>query len=1146
MCGIAGYVGFDDPALLRSMCASLQHRGPDDEGFFEAPGVGLCIRRLSIIDLRTGKQPIANEAGDVHVVFNGEVYNYQELTDRLKRRGHRFSTTSDTETIVHLYEDEGLDFAVQLRGMFAIALWDARLRRLVLVRDRIGEKPLYYSYENSQLLFGSELKAILQARRPRQVDRQTVCDFLAVGYVPPPRTFYHGISKLPPGHELIFENGRIQTRPYWKHSADHNGAPSFDQACDRLADLLREAVQLCLKSDVEVGAFLSGGIDSSTIVALMRQFGSKVQTFSVGYSGTVRGFSELPYARRVADELGTRHHELVIGARPTMELLPRILWHYDEPHGEPTSVLVFLLSEFTRRYLKVAVGGTGGDEIFFGYPRHAAIRYLQYYRCLPCWFRSRLVERIVARWPESTLGSRFAKRVKRFVRGSDLPADEAYLTWISLLSVDVREALVTNATRAEAADPLGEAFLRRYLAGPDHRDLLGRAAALDVEGYLPEFQLAYMDRMSMAHGLEVRSPLCDYRLVEFVTSLPASYRLRGSRSKHIFKAVATRWIPRAISERRKVGFDSPIGQWAKTELGAFFDRFLSPEHVARSGLVNPEAVTRLRRAHASGRVDYSLQIWSLLALEAWYRMYVEDMVIDGGSYRLHDLRGADPNVGVAVRSSPRGAVPRPNGTSSPPIPQAAASAAISALQRRMWERTPPAVRRSLRPVLTRVPASFLLGGDFRHWYRFVDGAQWWSQDRARQYQLARLQEICSHATRRSAFYREHFHKAGLDPSRIGSFSDFENLPTIGPDTVRTHLDRMCAVSPKQRGIDRVSTGGTDGAPLTFYIGADRSAIEYAYLAASWRRAGYKLELPLVVLRSRVVAADQTGLHHEFDPLLRHHYLSTFHMSDGNMLRYVGFLRALGPCFLHVYPSSVALLARFVERTDLEPPSALRGIIAESEVVYPEQRSRVESVFACRYFSCYGHSEKLVLATECEHSTDYHVWPTYGYFELLDAAGRAVTTPGQRGEIVGTGFINRVVPFIRYRTGDFATWVGDRCNACGRSHPLLRDIRSHRTQEVLVAGDGSLIPWTAVNMHDATFDRVQQFQFYQDTPGLAVLRVVPANGFSDADDVRIRRALELKLDGRVRINLERVGAVKLSPRGKGIYVDQRIGVEDVAT
>ncbi len=650
MCGIAGYVGLNDTPLLKEMCASLTHRGPDDAGFFTAPGVGLTMRRLSIIDLKTGHQPIANEDGTIQVVLNGEIYNYQELTDKLKRQGHIFTTTSDTETIVHLYEEHGLDFVKHLRGMFGIALWDSKRKRLVLARDRIGEKPLFYQQNGHELLFGSEIKAILQRGQSRIVNPQAVCEFLALGYLSVPRTFYRGIQKLPPAHILVYENSKVDIQCYWTRTPGGSSTLSFNQAASELSELMEDTVRLCLKSDVEVGAFLSGGLDSSAIVALMRKHSVAVQTFSVGYEGNAVGFNELNYAKQMSEALGTKHHELIIAAHSSIDLLPKILWHYDEPHGEPISTLVYMLSEFTRDRVKVVLGGTGGDELFFGYPRHLGVRLLQYYKLLPKFVREQIIARWVQRMPELSDGRPFARRARRFVAGSRLAADEAYLKWVSLFSTEVREQLLSEAVKNEADDPVAEEFLRLHLCGGDG-SVLHRAASLDLGGYLPEYQLTYMDRMTMAHGLECRSPLCDYRLVDFVASLPDSYRLKGRRTKHIFKEIAQKqWIPKEIANRKKVGFESPIGAWIKTQLRGFVNEFLSREHIEKSGLLNYDGVASVLADHFSGRKDYSLHIWSILAMESWYRMYIEDGVMNGNDYQLTDLRGVPSEMASEAES----------------------------------------------------------------------------------------------------------------------------------------------------------------------------------------------------------------------------------------------------------------------------------------------------------------------------------------------------------------------------------------------------------------------------------------------------------------------------------------------------------------
>jgi phenylacetate-CoA ligase len=463
-------------------------------------------------------------------------------------------------------------------------------------------------------------------------------------------------------------------------------------------------------------------------------------------------------------------------------------------------------------------------------------------------------------------------------------------------------------------------------------------------------------------------------------------------------------------------------------------------------------------------------------------------------------------------------------------------------KKNIWESVPQWLKRELAQMFEMVLPERFLGRRYRANSTFVHDAQWWPAERAHEYQLNKLRDILRRAHRETRFYSRRFDSIGFNPEDLGSLEDVRHLPTIDKGVLIDNLADMCSERTGRRGVDYGATAGTSGTPLQFYINADRSAIEYSYLVASWERAGYRLGMPMAVLRGRVVRPDRNGLRHEYDPILRHHYYSGFHMSDENMARYLDHIATIGACFLHVYPSSVAALARFVGRSGKPVPKNIRGIIAESEIVYPEQRTMVEETFGCRYFSCYGHSEKLVLAAECEHSADYHVWPTYGYFELLDDEGHPVTTPGQRGEIVGTGFINRVMPFIRYRTGDWATRVGDRCEACGREHTIIRDIRGHRTQEVLIASDGSEIPWTALNMHDDTFIHVRQFQFLQETRGKAVLRIVPAGRFDEEDVARIYRNLGRKLDGRLTFTIEVVEAIPLSARGKAIYVDQRIAQE----
>ncbi len=439
-----------------------------------------------------------------------------------------------------------------------------------------------------------------------------------------------------------------------------------------------------------------------------------------------------------------------------------------------------------------------------------------------------------------------------------------------------------------------------------------------------------------------------------------------------------------------------------------------------------------------------------------------------------------------------------------------------------------------------IPPRILLGKRFQNCFRLASDAQWWPAQRAREYQLAQLRRLCSLAMKRSSYYKQAFRAAGFEPGDLKSPEDLRGLPLIDKSVIIERGKELCTTRSLRFNADTIATGGTSGTPLRFHINKGRSSIEYAYLVASWARIGYELGMPMAVARGHVVGRNGKDFHYDYDPILQHHLYSSFHMSEANLTEYLAHMGTIGPCFLHAYPSTLTALARHSQRTGVGEALAVSGIIAESEILHPEQRQLAESAFNCRCLSCYGHSEKLILAAECEHSTNYHVWPTYGYFELIDKQGRAITTPGEQGEIVGTGFINTVMPFIRYRTGDRATYVSDRCDACGREHPIIADIRGHRIQEVLLARDGTEIPWTAMNMHDDTFIRVRQFQFHQDAPGKATLRIVPAEGFSPNDSARILKNLAKKLNDQVTLTIETTDAIPLSPRGKAIYVSRPDG------
>ncbi len=466
-------------------------------------------------------------------------------------------------------------------------------------------------------------------------------------------------------------------------------------------------------------------------------------------------------------------------------------------------------------------------------------------------------------------------------------------------------------------------------------------------------------------------------------------------------------------------------------------------------------------------------------------------------------------------------------------------------RKNLWEKCPPFLKATVGRSLALVPLSLLMGRRFRAWRRFVQKAQWWSVDQCRQYQFQRLKHILTIAYERTPFYHELFKQAGFEPGDFKDIDDLAGVPTIDKETVRQNLPQMVTVPLTSSSVDYTTTSGTGGTPLCFYMDSSRHAVEFAYLATSWERVGYRPGDAMAVFRGKPVPLNHAGMYYEYDPVLRHHRYSTFHMTQEQMERYVQHMQAVSPKFVHAYPSAAYMLAKFMYHRSLRFPPSLQAILLESEPDYPYQRDFIERQFSIRVFSSYGHTEKLILAAQCEHSSLYHVWPTYGYCEILNDRGSRVSM-GQRGELVGTGFINEVVPFIRYRTDDHATLAGEACPDCGRKHPLLDRLRGHRTQEFLVTRDRqTIVAWTALNMHDDTFDGIIRFQFIQDTPGRVELRMVPAPGAPKHDLARIRRHLEAKLNGMIDVTLTICDEIPPNKSGKKPIVVQRVqGIEQL--
>jgi asparagine synthase (glutamine-hydrolysing) len=624
MCGIAGFVerrSAAEPfspdqqlALVRRMCDVIRHRGPDDEGVFTDEGVALGMRRLSIIDLATGRQPIHNEDATIWIVFNGEIYNFRELRRELEALGHRFSTSTDTEAIVHAYEQWGDAAIGRLRGMFGLAIWNARTRTLLAARDRIGIKPLYYAEANGRLYFGSELKSLLCAPDlPRDLDLDALDHYLSFLYTPRDGSIFKAVRKLPPGHLLTWTDGSLSIRRYWELPAEERFPGSEAEAVDQLEGVLSDAVRSHLVSDVPLGAFLSGGIDSSVVVALMaRASGARVKTFSIGFDEPA--FDELEHARAVAAHVGTEHHEFVV--KPdAIGILDALIGHFDEPFADSSAIPTWYVSELARRHVTVVLSGDGGDELFGGYDRYVPHpRVVAFDRFSPRAFR-RVAAIAAARLPHGARGKNFLRHVARDDRGRYLDAIRFFARdeKTSLLSPDVQRVLAP-------VDP--EARLARHFARFGGLPWPSQMMRFDAETYLPEDVLTKVDRMSMAHSIESRVPLLDNEVLRFAASLPAAVKIKNGRRKHVLKEVAARLLPPSILDRKKQGFGVPLGVWFRGNLRELFaDTLLSPACLAR-GYFQPSFVRRLVDEHLSGARDHTLRLWQLVVFERWHTQYV--------------------------------------------------------------------------------------------------------------------------------------------------------------------------------------------------------------------------------------------------------------------------------------------------------------------------------------------------------------------------------------------------------------------------------------------------------------------------------------------------------------------------------------------
>jgi asparagine synthase (glutamine-hydrolysing) len=627
MCGITGIVRGDgapvDRELLGRMNEAIRHRGPDEDGFYLSDGVGLAMRRLAIIDLKSGQQPIHNADRTAWIVYNGEIYNYRELRQNLESRGHRFYTDSDTEAIIHAYDEYGTDCPKYLRGMFALAIWDERTKSLFLARDRVGKKPLLYAEVNGQLVFGSEFMALLQHPDvSRDVNYEAIHHYLSFICVPSPLTAYRDIKKLPPGHSLLWKKGEIKLERYWQIDFSNKISISEEEAGEQVVDLLRDAVRVRLMSEVPLGAFLSGGIDSSAVVALMAQESSeKVKTFSIGFEE--QDFSELHHARRVAEHVGTDHHEFVV--KPdAMEILPTLVEHYGEPFADSSAIPSYYVSRETRKHVTVALNGDGGDECFAGYERYAAMNVAQrYVKLLPAAIRNGVIRNVANALPQAQSRKNPLRKAQRFLDAASLSPVQRYLRWVSAFDERAKLNIYSENFRHETARFSTISFLEPWFAKINGGGIVDASLLTDTMTYLPNDLLVKMDIASMTVSLEARSPFLDHHLMEFAASLPEHLKLRGMTTKYLLKRILKRFVPEENLTRAKMGFGIPVGHWFRGSMKGFLRETLLSEKSLSRGLFDRDKVRLMVDQHVEGKVDHDHRLWSLLMLELWFARFID-------------------------------------------------------------------------------------------------------------------------------------------------------------------------------------------------------------------------------------------------------------------------------------------------------------------------------------------------------------------------------------------------------------------------------------------------------------------------------------------------------------------------------------------
>lgn len=628
MCGIAGFISLQEnqPFDLRretltQMTRSITHRGPDSEGFFENPGIGMGIRRLRIIDLSTGDQPISNESGSCWIVFNGEVYNFKSLRTELERKGYRFRTQSDTEVILRLYEEKGLDCVKDLNGMYAFAIYDLRTKSLFLARDPLGIKPLFYYQNREKLVFGSEIKAILSFPGiGRTLNLESVSHFLSLNYLPAPWTMFQGIQQLEGGHYLLIKEGRVSLKRFWFPPSKTDPLLSEKEVIQRTKALLRKAVQSQLVADVPVGAFLSGGLDSSSLVALIKESREgPLETFSVGFEE--KSYDETGYARKVAKYFGTRHHEMILKPTQVPSVLEKMIDELDQPLADPAAFALYQLSHLARQHVTVALSGDGSDEIFVGYPTYHANRYLRWYRFFPRFIKEGVMEPWVEHLPTSAEKLSVDYRAKKFLEGSKFWRRKAHFWWRTIFSDEEKQRLGTRIFRDATHELDSFIAYRRHFGDAKDLDFTSQCLYADLRVWLAGNNLHKVDSMSMAHSLEARVPYLDQNLIEFLMRVPPSIKFKGNQNKYILKQVMRDMLPREIIHRKKAGWHIPFAHWFRYELKDYLMEQFKNGSDSFFEIFDPNEIQKILGEHFRGEKNNSFKIWGLLILRQWFRIY---------------------------------------------------------------------------------------------------------------------------------------------------------------------------------------------------------------------------------------------------------------------------------------------------------------------------------------------------------------------------------------------------------------------------------------------------------------------------------------------------------------------------------------------